>query len=151
MMLLIKWIWSMSQVKHAWHWQGIVSNVHSPIFFPPLLQSRLLNPRLSHSTIPIYPIPTNCAFLTSPWQWKVVYTLPKKSQHGHRYSRRNSRRKSASSTNIQMAINFRNVYALQRNQWIHQWVKKNRTIITYCIRAIANQPLDKNAKPKRLM
>lgn len=44
MMVLIKWIWSMSQVKHAWHWQGIVSNVHSPIFFPPFAAIQIIKP-----------------------------------------------------------------------------------------------------------
>lgn len=51
--------------------------------------------------------------LTRPWQWKVVYTLPKKSQHGHRYSSLNSRMKSASSTRVHININFRKVYALE--------------------------------------
>lgn len=56
---------------------------------------------------------TRGGVLTSPWQWKVVYTLPKKSQHGHRYSSLNSRMKSASSTRVHIIINFRKVYALQ--------------------------------------
>lgn len=56
--------------------------------------------------------------LTSPWQWKVVYTLPKKSQHGHRYSSLNSRMKSASSTSVHIIINLRTVYTLQGDRGI---------------------------------
>lgn len=62
--------------------------------------------------------------LTRPWQWKVVYTLPKKSQHGHRYSSLNSRMKSASSTRVHININFRKVYALE----IQTKNRKNNTL-----------------------
>lgn len=50
---------------------------------------------------------------TSPWQWNVVQTVPRKSQQGHRYSSLNSRTKSANSTSIQTIMNFRTEYALR--------------------------------------